>query len=608
MNSVGNIMKAIKYGCYLLLFFYSSMVFSLVQADLADDETLVTKDDDVAQIISDATANDILVFDAGIYSINLVIDKSLTLKGISTADVIFKSGDGDIVIDISNNTNVTIQNVTFFTTKIAIRTTSSTVTIKNNVFSLGAKNGSDASAQSGVAIQTDTFSNIIIKHNVFHDVFIAIESLGTTKVIAVSNNIFSLLSDDDNAEWFNNIFATIFSYNCFNANVADFSVGTFDIVNADLGLVDVESNDFHLKSTSVCKDVGETIVVDGVALVTDIGAYGGVEADVYAFPIKITSVNEGDSNTVDVIWEENNDYRIAAYKIYYSPDNIQGVTTLTAHSSLFSESVDSSINTVSIAELDIVITKPAVPVLLNVLPISSGKLAVTWNKVSAANNYTVNYQAPGGDVFSKPAGDTSRYEISGLSNSVSYSVWLTATNEYKYYFQVVGLIKDGDETIEGLFVNEDKVFSQSTKDKVSEASSVFVATPESVVPYPVLPNEGCFIATAAFGFYSYSQVQILRDFRDDYLLTNEVGVAFVDWYYHYGPYAAAYINEYEFLKPVVRVALYPLILASEVIAYDALLFLGLMVFYLILFIGLLVITAFIIKSFLNRDKKGMTSC
>jgi len=70
---------------------------------------------------------------------------------------------------------------------------------------------------------------------------------------------------------------------------------------------------------------------------------------------------------------------------------------------------------------------------------------------------------------------------------------------------------------------------------------------------------GCFIATAAFGSPLVGQVEILRKFRDRYLLTNAFGRKFVAWYYRVGPVAASYIKDKPLAKAAVRVALYPLI-------------------------------------------------
>lgn len=72
-------------------------------------------------------------------------------------------------------------------------------------------------------------------------------------------------------------------------------------------------------------------------------------------------------------------------------------------------------------------------------------------------------------------------------------------------------------------------------------------------------NDYCFIATAAFGSPLARQVNILRQFRDKYLLTNALGQKFVAWYYRNGPVAASFIKDKPLAKMAVQAALYPLI-------------------------------------------------
>ncbi|MBC8017200.1 MAG: hypothetical protein H7X83_01605 [Verrucomicrobia bacterium] len=70
---------------------------------------------------------------------------------------------------------------------------------------------------------------------------------------------------------------------------------------------------------------------------------------------------------------------------------------------------------------------------------------------------------------------------------------------------------------------------------------------------------GCFIATAAYGSYLHPQVQILRDFRDTWLLTNAPGRAFVALYYRLSPPVAGFIAQHETLRLLVRLLLTPVI-------------------------------------------------
>jgi hypothetical protein len=70
----------------------------------------------------------------------------------------------------------------------------------------------------------------------------------------------------------------------------------------------------------------------------------------------------------------------------------------------------------------------------------------------------------------------------------------------------------------------------------------------------------CFIATAAFGSYLHPYVNLLRNFRDAFLLTNRAGRAFVDWYYRVSLPLATWIADRETIKSAksaVRILLLP---------------------------------------------------
>jgi hypothetical protein len=75
----------------------------------------------------------------------------------------------------------------------------------------------------------------------------------------------------------------------------------------------------------------------------------------------------------------------------------------------------------------------------------------------------------------------------------------------------------------------------------------------------------CFIATAAYGTPMAEEIQILREFRDEYLLTNRLGQALVGVYYRTSPPVAEFITEHPSLKPVVRAGLLPAVAMSAVV-------------------------------------------
>lgn len=75
----------------------------------------------------------------------------------------------------------------------------------------------------------------------------------------------------------------------------------------------------------------------------------------------------------------------------------------------------------------------------------------------------------------------------------------------------------------------------------------------------ITKRKRCFIAAASFDSPLASELDILRRFRDEYLLTNQFGVLAVEQYERFSPFLADFIAENENLRKLVRIGLRPII-------------------------------------------------
>ena len=78
-------------------------------------------------------------------------------------------------------------------------------------------------------------------------------------------------------------------------------------------------------------------------------------------------------------------------------------------------------------------------------------------------------------------------------------------------------------------------------------------------------GDPCFIATAAYSTPMAEEIQILREFRDEYMLTNPLGQALVNLYYRVSPPIAKFVTEHPALKPMVRAGLVPAVAMSAAV-------------------------------------------
>jgi hypothetical protein len=93
-------------------------------------------------------------------------------------------------------------------------------------------------------------------------------------------------------------------------------------------------------------------------------------------------------------------------------------------------------------------------------------------------------------------------------------------------------------------------------------SGAYLSSVSDAVTLTVAPS-GCLIATAAFGSELTPQVQFLRDFRDNHILSTAAGSSFMNvfnsWYYSFSLSVADYEREQPWLQQTVKTAIYPLL-------------------------------------------------
>ncbi|NTW66443.1 MAG: hypothetical protein HGB21_09095 [Nitrospirae bacterium] len=512
------------------------------------------------------TTNDNIIIEPGTYTESITLINNLPISGVETARTILKNPSTSPVITANGLTNVSITNLTISSTSVGIQAVNSAVKISNNIF---------WGSSQGTAIQIQQNSSGEITNNTFFQNQTAISSQVD---ITIQNNIFSsnttVLSAVSPVAQFTKV-----TYNDFYiySNLGPFPYVPNDPLETNIpNLTFTDANpkfvnpnttppdmDLHLQETSPCIGTGFSAV--------DLGAFGGSGADTIPFMASgVTLTSQSGSGSVTVNWLPNKSYNVTnsdptkrgGYNVHYSLNKSGPLYDAKA-------TVASTTTSAVLSGLTTTASPPATPTLA-LTGFASNTLLLSWTTSTSDTKYIVYYTdttaATPEQSKEVPAPVTFPYVLNGLENLHHYSVEVTAVAQPIYHFSVTVF----DYTVAGVnggipgvahesnYSSDIKLAIGSAVESVrSNALDPADTYPEAVDPYPALPNKGCFIATAAYGSYSASEVQALRAFRDRYLLTNGPGKAFVSWYNTYGPTGAQFLNDHPEWKPLVRAALLP---------------------------------------------------
>ncbi len=514
------------------------LVASVIQAA----ERNVPGDYRTIQLAIDASQpGDTVVVEPGTYRESLTLRSDIVLRGRETARTLLSGGGEDPVIVADGVTGVRISNFTFVELSTGIRITGAAdVIIAANVFDCGGGEGVNVLDSAAADVSNNTFydcnpavrrshDGVRIRSNLFYDNAVAMAPAGLTANI---------------------------SYNGFLSNDENGPVGTDALVDEPMRFISIAKRDFHLRYASNVIDKGDesdTDAIDGTR--ADMGAYGGPYADPTPFPVSGVSIQVRGTDSATLSWEENAAYRIAGYRLYYGTDTrLQGSEAAEGASPVDVGDVTQYTLTGLAASVPDVVEEPR---LISLIP-AHQSLAIEWSAVDGASGYKVHYGVNAVTERVIDVGERTAYRLSGLENGVVYRVAVSAYSQATYHFGVTAY-DNTPERHESVLTGDSRIAAKLGEVVESPLSNELSAFPEPLRPYPDLPDEGCFVATAAYGYYSAPQVQLLREFRDRYLLGNGVGRVLVRWYYRHGPAAARWLEAHPVFKPVVRAALFPFI-------------------------------------------------
>lgn len=480
--------------------------------------------------------------------------KSVTIRAKDGAKVVLRAGStSDSLVAINDNMTVTLERLILVTSGegVVVSATTATAILRNLVIT--------GLASTGIRCAAATSGNIV-EHVTFFRVTNGVDC--PTSTITIRNNIFSNLSGTPISPFSVSGF-TRPRFNLFFQSGTSGERGTDEVQPGpgdDLNpqFVDSDNNDFHLQEGSAAIDAGE----GG----EDVGAYGGPSSHTVPFPPAKPSVSCGspDATTCTVTWTKNLDYAVTGYLVLSSAPSAPSPDysdTTAADNATANCAAPATTCSATLSALPAFSSPPAQPSTPTAL-IGDSKVQLSWPAVSNASFYEVYVgTAPDAVTVGSPAltVSTNGALVEGLVNGTTYYFSVRAVSQPRLYAAVRSVYGTVSETATTVSEISEPANAVAYGTPLFSARSLEVAAaPQEVVGFPPLEDAGgCFIATAAYGSAMAPQVDVLRTFRERVLRPSPVGRAFIRWYERWSPPLAELIRGDERLRATARVVLWP---------------------------------------------------
>jgi hypothetical protein len=522
----------------------------------AADDLVVPRDfGDIQSAITRARVGDRVIVEPGTYDENLRLRSGVDVLGVDTARVVLHArSPSTAAATFDSVTGVSFAGFTIAGGTLGVDVVASSgITIENDVLD----------GVAGTAVRVDSLSTVLVRNATFNNNAVAIER--GSAAAPITANIFAanartLVATGGATDNRANV-----SFNCFFRNAdTDPAFGTaFQL--GDPAFADPGAGDFHLREGSACIDVGGgTDAIDATA--TDAGAYGGGGADLQPFPVAQATAAARSAAAIDVTWPPNLDYHVTnsvvpgSYRLYYANHSPPLDGTDAGGGTQPSPIEVGNVTAFTLANLAPSVAAPGAPQLLSAEPRQNAAL-LTWSAVPGATAYRVGFGVGSVDENGIDVGAVTTATVGGLVDGSLYRFAVTARAQAQYSIAVTAL-----DNTQSRHESATSTIAVAPLGDVMAGprSNELTAIPGPTTPVPNLPDEGCFIATSAFGSTRRAEVAVLRDFRDRYLLPTRAGRAFVAAYYRASPRLSRELDARPAWKPWVRGALAPVVAVALV--------------------------------------------